>query len=179
MTALVSLLFIAMIPTDCKITNFSLHLFVYFFCNNYNIWWSHKCHFKRKNDHEYYFLRSYACVKIAFLYFLLIYSWCDACQHPWPHDTLPCVVKQLHRNVLCTKLSSQVFYRLYVVILFKNSQEKVFDYFIFNSCIESVTPLLGRQCTPLLEAPKPALSIPRYNTQVNKIKQLLCYQKTL
>jgi len=27
----VSLLFIAMIPTDCKITNFSLHLFVYFF----------------------------------------------------------------------------------------------------------------------------------------------------
>ena len=31
MTALVSLLFIAMIPIDCKITNFSLHLFVYFF----------------------------------------------------------------------------------------------------------------------------------------------------
>ena len=31
MTALVSLLFIAMIPIDCKITNFSLYLFVYFF----------------------------------------------------------------------------------------------------------------------------------------------------
>ena len=31
MTALVSLLFIAMIPIDCKVTNFSLHLFVYFF----------------------------------------------------------------------------------------------------------------------------------------------------
>jgi len=31
MTDLVSLLFIAMIPIDCKITNFSLHLFVYFF----------------------------------------------------------------------------------------------------------------------------------------------------
>ena len=31
MTALVSLLFIAMIPIDYKITNFSLHLFVYFF----------------------------------------------------------------------------------------------------------------------------------------------------
>jgi len=30
MTALVSLLFIAMIPIDCKITNLSLHLFVYF-----------------------------------------------------------------------------------------------------------------------------------------------------
>ena len=30
MTALVSLLFIAMIPIDCKFTNFSLHLFVYF-----------------------------------------------------------------------------------------------------------------------------------------------------
>ena len=28
--------FIAMIPIDCKITNFSLHLFVYFFGNNYN-----------------------------------------------------------------------------------------------------------------------------------------------
>jgi len=34
---LVSLLFIAMIPIDFKITNLSLHLFVYFFCNNYNI----------------------------------------------------------------------------------------------------------------------------------------------
>jgi len=31
MTALVSLLFIAMIPIDCKITNFSLNLFVYFY----------------------------------------------------------------------------------------------------------------------------------------------------
>jgi len=37
MTDLVSLLFVAMIPIDCKITNFSLHLFIYFFCNNYNI----------------------------------------------------------------------------------------------------------------------------------------------
>jgi len=37
MTALVSLLFIAMIPIDCKITNFSLHLIVYFFDSNYNI----------------------------------------------------------------------------------------------------------------------------------------------
>jgi len=34
MTALVSLLFITMIPIDCKITNFSLHLFVYFFVTN-------------------------------------------------------------------------------------------------------------------------------------------------
>ena len=33
MTGLVSLLFIAMIPIDCK----TLHLFVYFFCKNYNI----------------------------------------------------------------------------------------------------------------------------------------------
>ena len=31
MTALVTLFFIAVIPIDCKITNFSLHLFVYFF----------------------------------------------------------------------------------------------------------------------------------------------------
>ena len=37
MTGLVSLHFITMIPIDCKITNFSLHLFVYFFWNNYNI----------------------------------------------------------------------------------------------------------------------------------------------
>jgi len=37
MTDLVSLLFIVMIPIDFKITNFSLHLFVYFFGNNYNI----------------------------------------------------------------------------------------------------------------------------------------------
>jgi len=34
MTTLVSLLFIAMIPIDCKITNFSLHLFVYFLVTN-------------------------------------------------------------------------------------------------------------------------------------------------
>jgi len=26
-----------MIPIHCKITNFYLRLFVYFFCNNYNI----------------------------------------------------------------------------------------------------------------------------------------------
>jgi len=37
MTALVSLLFIAMIPIDFKITKFSLHLFVYFFNNDFNI----------------------------------------------------------------------------------------------------------------------------------------------
>ena len=39
MTALVSLLFNAMVPIvdDCKITNFSLHLFIYFFGSNYNI----------------------------------------------------------------------------------------------------------------------------------------------
>ena len=41
MTALVSLLFIAMIPIDCKVTIFSLHLFVYFFGN--------------KNSDEFYF----------------------------------------------------------------------------------------------------------------------------
>ena len=34
MTALV---FLAIILTDCKITNFSLYLFVYFFGNNHNI----------------------------------------------------------------------------------------------------------------------------------------------
>ena len=56
MTDLFSLLFIAMIPIDFKITKFSLHLFVYFFCNNYNIWWAHKHHkrhFKQKNDYRY------------------------------------------------------------------------------------------------------------------------------
>ena len=37
MTDLVSLLFVAMIPINSKTTKFSLHLFVYFFCNNYNI----------------------------------------------------------------------------------------------------------------------------------------------
>jgi len=37
MTALVSLLFIAMIPINCKILNFSLHLFVYFLNNDFNI----------------------------------------------------------------------------------------------------------------------------------------------
>jgi len=37
MTTLVSLLFITMIPIDCKITKFSLNLFVCFFGSNYNI----------------------------------------------------------------------------------------------------------------------------------------------
>ena len=37
MTAFISLLFITMILIDHKITNFSLHLFVNFFGNNYNI----------------------------------------------------------------------------------------------------------------------------------------------
>ena len=23
---------------------------------------------------------------------LVIYSWCDVCRHPWPHNTLPCVL---------------------------------------------------------------------------------------
>ena len=37
MTDLVSLPFGAMTRIDCKITNFSLYLFIYSFCNNYNI----------------------------------------------------------------------------------------------------------------------------------------------
>jgi len=37
MTAFVSILFITVIPTDCKIKKFSLYLFLYFFCNNFNI----------------------------------------------------------------------------------------------------------------------------------------------
>ena len=43
MTDLVSLFFIAMIPIDCKISNISLYLFVFFSCffhffdNKYNI----------------------------------------------------------------------------------------------------------------------------------------------
>jgi len=36
------LFFIAVIPIDCKITNFSLHSFVYFF--NIKFWWTHKRH---------------------------------------------------------------------------------------------------------------------------------------
>jgi len=37
MTALVSLLFIATIPIDCKITNFSSTCMLTFFGNNHNI----------------------------------------------------------------------------------------------------------------------------------------------
>ena len=40
---------------------------------------------------------SYACVKIAFLLFLLIYSRCGAqALFTWPHDTLPCVLIPIH-----------------------------------------------------------------------------------
>ena len=71
-------------------------------------------------------------------------------------------------------------YSLSIAILFENSREKVARLLlaIFNLHIKQVTPLLGRQYTPLLEAPKPTLSIPHYNTQVNTIKQLLYYQET-
>jgi len=37
MIALVSILFIAMIPIDCKITHFSLYLFVCFLGKNYRM----------------------------------------------------------------------------------------------------------------------------------------------
>ena len=55
MTALVSLLFIAMIPIDCKITNFCLHLYITIFGNNYNIGELTSATSKKKNDHKYYF----------------------------------------------------------------------------------------------------------------------------
>jgi len=55
MTDFVSLLLIAI--WSLLNAKFSLNLFVYFICNNYNTWWTHKRHFKRRNDsdHEYYF----------------------------------------------------------------------------------------------------------------------------
>ena len=40
MITLDSLLFITMIPIDCKITNFSLHLFVCFFLRDHHNWWA-------------------------------------------------------------------------------------------------------------------------------------------
>ena len=54
MAALVSLLLIAVILIDCKITNFSLHLFVYFLVTII-ILVNSKVLLKRKNDHDYYF----------------------------------------------------------------------------------------------------------------------------
>jgi len=55
MTDLVSLLFIAMIPIDCKITNFSLHLFVNFFLATIIILVNSQVPLQKKKDHEYYF----------------------------------------------------------------------------------------------------------------------------
>jgi len=60
MTALFSLLFIAMIPIVCKITKFSFYLFVYFFGNNYNIGELTSATLKEKNDQEYYFHECHA-----------------------------------------------------------------------------------------------------------------------
>ena len=65
------------------------------------------------------------------------------------------------------------------VIWFENSREKVARLLLYSIRISNRShPLLGCQYTQLLEAPKPTLSIPYYNTQVNTIKQLLYYQKT-
>ena len=78
------------------------------------------------------------------------------------------------------RLSSQVFYSLSIVILFKNSREKVARLHLYSIHISNGShPFLGYQYTPLLEAPKPTPSIPCYNTQVNAIKQLLCHRETL
>ena len=56
---------------------------------------------------------------------------------------------------------------------------KVARLLLYSICISSRSrPLLGHQYTTLLEALKPAPSIPCYSTQVNAIKQLLYYQET-
>jgi len=61
MTDLVSLLFIAMIPIDFKITNFPYTclftffvtiIIVHFFCSNYNIWWTRKSVTSATNSNE-------------------------------------------------------------------------------------------------------------------------------
>ena len=76
--------------------------------------------------------------------------------------------------MLCTELSS---HSLSIVILFENSRGKVTRLLLYSIC--QVTPFLGHQYTPLLEVPKPALSISCYNnTPVNTIKQLL-YQELI
>ena len=53
-----------------------------------------------------------------------------------------------------TELSSQVLYSLFIVILFENSREKVARLFLYSIRISNGScALLGRQYTPLLEAP--------------------------
>jgi len=68
---------------------------------------------------------------------------------------------------------SSVLHSLSIVILFENSAGKI-DRLLFKKKlhIEGVTPLFSSS-SPLLEAPRPALSIPCYNTQVNAIMQSL------
>ena len=67
-----------------------------------------------------------------------------------------------------------MFYSLSIAIIFKNSREKVARLLLYSIRISNRSrPFLGCQYTPLLEAPKPAPSIPCYNAQVNAIKQLL------
>ena len=67
-----------------------------------------------------------------------------------------------------------MFYSLSVVILFENSQEKVARLLLHSIHVSNGScPHLGHQYTPLLEAPKPSLSISCYNTQLNAIKNLL------
>ena len=74
-----------------------------------------------------------------------------------------------------------MFYSLFIVILFENSHKTVSRLLLYSiRLLNGSRSLLGCQyITPLLEAPKPAPSIPGYNTQVNAINQLLYYQETL
>jgi len=58
-------------------------------------------------------------------------------------------------------MSSQVCYSLSIVIMFENSREKVARLLLYSiRILNGPRLLLGRQYTPLLEAPKPAPSIP-------------------
>ena len=75
------------------------------------------------------------------------------------------LLRSTQNHKLWKELSSQVFYSLSIVILYKNSLEKLPSYRYFNSLIKGSMFVLGCQYTPFLEAPRPATPIPCHNTQ--------------
>ena len=77
-TTLVSLLFIIMIPIDCKITNFSSYLFVYFFesiIHNYG-WFIHTYCFKWKSASRINYWNAHKSVCCLLSYVLSVTQQC-------------------------------------------------------------------------------------------------------
>ena len=82
MTALVSLLLMlwSLLIVKSQIFPYTC-LFAFFSTSIILFWWTHKCYFKRKNDHEYYFYRCHTHYLIKSLHASKLCKW-----DPWKNS---------------------------------------------------------------------------------------------